>query len=60
VYGFGFVSASDAERTRIDFDQHGEKLFVTSLMTVELAGDAPEGSRPAKRRKKAAKAAARS
>jgi hypothetical protein len=60
-YGFGFVSASDPDRTRIDFDDHGEKLFVTSLMTVELAGDAPENSRAGKRRRKAAsrKSAAR-
>jgi hypothetical protein len=50
-YGLGTVTASDGERTTIDFDDHGEKLFVTGLMSVELAGDAP--ARPARRRKKA-------
>jgi hypothetical protein len=52
-YGFGCVKTSDAERTMIDFDDHGEKLFVTELLNVELAGNAPEDSRSAKRLKKA-------
>ena len=40
-YGLGVVTESDSERTAIDFDDHGRKLFVTSLMTAELIGDAP-------------------
>ena len=41
-YGLGVVTASNAERTTIDFDDHGEKKFVTGLMVVELlAGAAP-------------------
>jgi len=32
---------SDQERTAIDFDDHGAKLFVTSMMTAELIGEAP-------------------
>jgi hypothetical protein len=56
-YGVGFVTESNAERTTIDFDDHGTKKFVTSMMTVELlAGEAP--AKPAsKRRKKAVVAA---
>ncbi len=50
-YGLGVITESDAERTSIDFDLHGMKKFVTSIMVVELA----EGTPPkrSKRRKKA-------
>jgi hypothetical protein len=50
-YGLGVITASDAERTSIDFDLHGLKKFVTSIMVVELA----EGTPPkrSKRRRKA-------
>ena len=41
VYGLGIVTASDQERTSVDFDDHGTKLFVTSIMTAELIGEAP-------------------
>ena len=40
VYGLGIVTASDGERTAVDFDDHGPKLFVTSIMTAELIGEA--------------------
>jgi hypothetical protein len=49
-YGLGIVTESDAERTAIDFNDHGRKLFVTSLMTAELIGDAPVNPVRAKRR----------
>jgi hypothetical protein len=49
-YGLGIVTESDAERTAIEFDSHGRKLFVTSLMTAELIGDAPVNPVRAKRR----------
>ncbi|MCL4524724.1 MAG: hypothetical protein M1453_06820 [Acidobacteria bacterium] len=50
VYGLGVVTQSDNERTTIDFDDHGKKLFVTSLMTAELIGEAP--AVPPKRRRR--------
>ncbi len=53
-YGFGTVTESDAERTTIEFEAHGIKKFVTSLMTLELAGEAPAKPK-GRRRKKAAK-----
>jgi len=60
-YGLGVVMESDSERTMIDFDSFGKKLFVTSLMSAELVGEAPEGNgRPRRRRKPLAKAAKRS
>ena len=40
VYGLGIVTSSDGERTAVDFDDHGPKLFVTSIMTAELIGEA--------------------
>lgn len=45
-YGLGVVTESNTERTSIDFDLHGLKKFVTSIMVV----DAAEGTPPKKRR----------
>jgi hypothetical protein len=59
-YGIGFVTESNTERTTIEFDEHGAKKFVTSMMVVELmAGQAPAKSSTAKRRKKIAVSPAR-
>ena len=52
LYGLGTVTQSDSERTTIDFDDYGKKLFVTSLMTAELIGEAP--AVPPRRRRKVA------
>jgi len=52
-YGLGVVTESDAERTSIDFDLHGMKKFVTSLMVVELSDETPPKRSRTKRRKKA-------
>ena len=57
VYGLGIVTSSDQERTAIDFDDHGAKLFVTSIMTAELIGEAPATPPKTKRRRKASTAA---
>ena len=54
-YGLGVVAESDSERTLIEFDDHGRKLFVTSLMTAELIGEAPLNPTRPKRRRKTAK-----
>jgi hypothetical protein len=54
-YGFGIVTESDVERTTIDFDSVGTKKFVTTLMIMELVGEAPENHvKPKRRSKKAA------
>ena len=57
VYGLGVVTSSDQERTSVDFDDHGPKLFVTSIMTAELIGEAPATPPKTKRRRKASTAA---
>jgi hypothetical protein len=49
-YGLGVVTESDVERTAIDFDDHGRKLFVTTLMTAELIGEPPVNPVRSKRR----------
>lgn len=52
-YGHGFVAQSDAERTTIDFLEHGTRKFVTSMMQVEMvAGEPPRRPRMSRRRKK--------
>jgi hypothetical protein len=50
-YGLGVVTESNSERTSIDFDLHGMKKFVTSILVV----DAAEGTPPKRRRAKKAK-----
>jgi len=50
-YGCGVVKESNHDRTTIDFDTHGIKLFVTNLMVVEPA----EGTPPKRRRVKRVK-----
>ena len=51
-YGLGVVTDSDSERTSIDFDLHGLKKFVTSIMVVEAAEGTPPKRSRAKRKKK--------
>jgi len=57
IFGLGVVTASDQERTAIDFDEHGPKLFVTSIFEAELIGEAPATPPKTKRRRKASTAA---
>lgn len=49
-YGLGVVTESNPDRTTIKFDVHGEKKFVTSMVTVELLDGAPP--KPARTRRK--------
>jgi len=53
-YGLGVITESDEERTSIDFDTHGMKKFVTSMMVVDSA----EGTPPKRPRRKRSKKAA--
>lgn len=52
-YGFGVITESDEDRTAIDFDIHGMKKFVTSLMEVDPAEGTPPKRPRRKRTKKA-------
>jgi hypothetical protein len=51
-YGCGVITEFSQDRTTIDFDAHGIKKFVTSIMIVEPA----EGTPPKRRRAKRVKA----
>lgn len=57
LFGLGIVTSSDPERTAVDFDDHGPKLFVTSMLSAELIGEAPATPPKTKRRRKASTAA---
>jgi len=48
-YGCGVITEYNQDRTTIDFDAHGIKKFVTSLMVVEPAEGTPPKRRRAKR-----------
>jgi hypothetical protein len=58
-YGLGVITETDSERTSIDFDIHGMKKFVTSLMVIEPAEGTPPKRKRVSRRKKAAAVAAK-
>jgi hypothetical protein len=51
-YGCGTIVTRDDDRTSVDFDTAGLKLFVTSLAAFEVAeGEAPKKKRTATRRR---------
>lgn len=58
-YGLGVITETDSERTSIDFDVHGMKKFVTSLMVIEPAEGTPPKRKRVSRRKKAIPVAAK-
>jgi hypothetical protein len=53
VYGLGIVTAADQERTAVDFDDHGPKLFITVMLTAEVIGEPPATPPKTKRRRQA-------
>jgi hypothetical protein len=58
-YGLGTIVTRDEERTTVDFDTAGVKMFVTTLASFEPAeGQAPRKKRATGRSRKAAPAAA--
>ena len=58
-YGLGVVTTSNSERTTIDFDLHGIRKFVTSLLVAELLpGEAPSKPTLPKHRTKRSPASA--
>jgi alpha-acetolactate decarboxylase len=56
VYGLGTISASDTERTTVDFELHGAKKFVTSIVKLEPSEKIPQAP-PRRRGSRKAKAA---
>ena len=53
TYGLGSVIAVEDAYTRVQFDEHGVKKFLTSMSKLEPSDEpAPPGARGAKTRKK--------
>ncbi len=55
-YGPGTVAEANAQHTVIDFDNHGSRTFVTSMVTLERTSE-PAPVRPSARRARSKKAA---
>ena len=54
TYGAGTITDTDSNHTVIDFDNHGPRKFVTSLVVLESTNEpAPERAKPARRAKRA-------
>jgi hypothetical protein len=54
-YGPGTIADANAEHTIIDFDNHGVRTFITSMVTLERTNEpAPVRVKATRRTKKAA------
>ena len=45
LFGLGRVTEADEDRTTVEFEGHGVKKFVTSMMKAEVIGMAPKRKR---------------
>jgi len=52
-FGIGIVKSSDDDRTVIDFYEHGQKKFVTSMLQAQLLAEAPPKPGKSKSKSKA-------
>ncbi len=48
-YGLGVISEADAEYTVIEFDEHGRKKFLTSLVSLQSSDEPPPKRRRARK-----------
>ena len=55
-YGLGVISEADAEYTVIEFDEHGRKKFLTSLVSLQSSDEPPPKRRRARKKKTTTKA----
>jgi hypothetical protein len=53
VYGTGTVTSSDERYTVVEFDDHGERKFLTEVVTLNKS-EQPAPTRPAKEKRKKA------
>ena len=59
TYGFGSVVAVEDNYTRVQFDEHGVKKFLTSMSRLEPSSEpAPPGTKSKVRKKRAPRKAA--
>jgi hypothetical protein len=54
-YGPGTITSTDEQYTVIEFDEHGRKMFITTMVSLEPTGE-PAPAKPA-RAKRARKTA---
>jgi hypothetical protein len=54
-YGLGVIMDSNSEYTNIDFDLHGMKKFLTSIVVVQHAEGTPPSRRKRARKPKVVK-----
>jgi hypothetical protein len=53
-YGHGTITSTDEQYTVIEFDEHGRKMFITNMVSLEATGEpAPAKPSRAKRARKA-------
>jgi hypothetical protein len=57
-YGPGTITSADERYTVIEFDNHGRRVFITDMVTLESTNEPAPVRAKAKRRKPAAAAAA--
>jgi len=50
-YGLGVISEADAEYTVIEFDEHGQKKFLTRLVSLQSSDEPPPKRRRARKKK---------
>ena len=53
-YGSGTIISTDEQYTVVEFDNHGQRRFITNMVTLEATKE-PAPARAPKRRKAAAK-----
>lgn len=57
-YGHGTITSTDEQYTVIEFDEHGRKMFITNMVSLEATGEpAPAKASRAKRVRKTKAAA---
>jgi hypothetical protein len=54
-YGPGTITSMDDQYTVVEFDQHGSRRFITTMVTLQATSEPAPAKAAAKRRKPAAK-----
>jgi DNA-binding FadR family transcriptional regulator len=54
-YGPGTIISTDEQYTVVEFDNHGQRRFITTMVTLEATKEPAPARAAAKRRKPAAK-----
>jgi len=55
-YGPGTITSSDERYTVIEFDNHGRRVFITDMVTLDKTDEPAPKKKPSRRRKAVAAA----